>query len=81
MNSYEIEGKLRDKADKWELYNVQNENRKLENQIHELERKIGDLEGVNSNRYYVIERLINLLAENVSLNEIASELYDLRCGL
>jgi hypothetical protein len=81
MNSYEIEGKLRDKADKWELHNVQNENRELKSQIHELERRIGNLEGENSRKYYVIDRLINLLAENTSLNEISNELYELRGGL
>lgn len=81
MNSYEIEGKLRDKADKWELHNVNNENRELKSQIHELERKIGNLESENSHKYYVINRLIDLLAENVSLNEISNELYELRGSL
>ena len=81
MNSYEIEGKLRDKADKWELHNVQNENRELRNNIHELGIKIGNLEGENSRKYYVIDRLINLLAENISLNEISNELHELRGGL
>ena len=81
MNTYEIEGKLRDKADKWELYNVQNENRELRNNIHELGIKIGNLEGENSRKYYVIDRLINLLAENISLNEISNELHELRGGL
>ena len=81
MNSYEIEGKLRDKADKRELHNVQNENRELRNNIHELERKIGNLEGESSRKYYVIDRLINLLAENISLNEISNELHELRGSL
>ena len=81
MNSYEIEGKLRDKADKWELHNVQNENRELRSQIHELERKIGSIESMHSNRYYVLDRLISLLAENVSLNEISNELHELRGSL
>ena len=71
MNSYEIESKLRDKADKWELHNLQNENRELKSQIHDLERKIGNLEGTNSNKNYLLDRLLNLLAENISLNEIS----------
>ena len=78
MNSYEIEGKLRDKADKWELHNVQNENRELKSQIHDLERRIGNLEGTNSNKNYLLDRLLNLLAENISLNEISNELHELR---
>lgn len=78
---FEIEKKLNDKVDKWELHNLQNENRELKNQIHELERKIGSLESMHSNRYYVIDRLINLLADNVSLNEISNELHELRGSL
>ena len=80
MNSYEIEGKLRDKADKWELHNVQNENRELKSQIHDLERRIGNLEGANSNKNYLLDRLLTLLAENMSLNEISNELHELRCS-
>ena len=81
MNSYEIEGKLRDKADKWELHNLQNENRELRSQIHDLERKIGNLEGANSNKNCLLDRLLNLLAENMSLNEISNELHELRGSL
>jgi hypothetical protein len=81
MNLYEIEGKLRDKADKWELHNVQNENRELKSQIHELERRIGNFEGANSNKNYLLDRLLNLLAENMSLNDISNELHELRCSL
>ena len=81
MNSYEIERKLGDKADKRELHNVQNENRELRNNIHELERKIDYLECENSSKYYVIDRLLNLLAENMSLNEISNELHELRGSL
>lgn len=81
MNSYEIEGKLIEKADKWELRNVQNENRELKNQIHDLERKIGSLEGANNNRNYLLDRLLILLAENMSLNEISNELHELRGSL
>ena len=81
MNSYEIESKLRDKADKWELHNLQNENRELKSKIHDLERKIDNLEGANSNINYMFDRLLNLLAENVSLSEISNELHKLRGSL
>ena len=79
--NYEIERKLNDKADKWELHNVQNENRELKSQIHELEKKIGYLESVNSNRYYVLERLFNLLAESEQFSDISNQLYELRGSL
>jgi len=52
--SYDIERKLNDKPDRWELHNVQNENRELRKKITELERQIGYLEGVNQNRYYAL---------------------------
>ncbi len=81
MNTYEIERKLSDKADKWELHNVQNENRELKSQIHELERKIGYLEGVNQNRYYVLERLFNMLAENEQFSDLSNQLHELRGSL
>ena len=81
MNSYEIESKLRDKADKYELHNLQSENRELRSQIHDLERKIGNLEAANSNKNYLLDRLLNLLAENMSLNEISNEIHELRGSL
>ena len=79
--NYEIERKLNDKADKYELHNVQNENRELKSQMHELERRICHLEGVNQNRYYVFERLFNLLAENEQFSDISNQLYELRGSL
>lgn len=79
--NYEIERKLNDKADKWELHNVQNENRELKSHINELERKIGSLESINSNRYYVLERFFNLLAESEQFSDISNELYELRGSL
>jgi len=79
--NYEIERKLNDKLDKWELHNVQNENRELKSQIHELERKMGNLEGTNSNRHYVLERLFNMLAEHPKFSDISNQLYELRGSL
>jgi len=79
--NYEIERKLSDKADKYELHNLQNENRELKSQIHELERKIGNLEGGNSNRYYVLERLLNMIAEHPQFSDISNQIYELRSSL
>lgn len=81
MSTYEIERKLNDKADKWELHNVQNENRELKSQIHELEKKIGHLESVNHNRYYVLEGLLNLLAEHPQFSDLQNEIYQLKGNL
>ena len=40
--------KLSAKAENWELHNVQSENRELKSKIHELENKIGYVEGTSS---------------------------------
>jgi len=78
---YEIEKKLNEKADKWELHNVQNENRELKSHINELERKISNLESINSNRYYAIERLFNLMAEHPHFSDLQDEIYQLKGSL
>lgn len=75
--NYEIERKLNDKVDKWELHNIRDENREQKNRISELERKIGELDGVNSNRYYLLETLLKLLAESEQLTDISAQLYEL----
>jgi hypothetical protein len=41
MFTYEIDRKLSDKADKWEVRNCENENRHLREKINELERQNG----------------------------------------
>ena len=80
MYSHDLEHKINEKADKWELHNVQNENRQLQNKINELERRIGNLESQNSNHNNIIGSLLNLLAYNESLHEISNELHTLRCN-
>ena len=81
MNTYEIERKLGDKADKWELHSLQTENRELKSHVNELERKIGYLESTNSNRYYALERLFNLIAEHPQFSDLQNEIYQLRGSL
>jgi len=81
MNSYEIESKLREKADKWELHSLQTENRELKSHVNELERKIGYLESTNSNRYYALERLFNMLAEHPQFSDLQNEIYQLKGNL
>lgn len=79
--NYEIERKLSEKADKYELHNIQNENRELKNNIRVLESKIGHLESVNQNRYYALERLCNMLVLNPAFEENINEIYEIRNSL
>ena len=81
MNTYDIERKLGEKVDKWEMHSLQTENRELKSQVNELERKIGYLESTNSNRYYVLERLFNLMAENPQFSDLQNEIYQLKGSL
>lgn len=81
MNTYEIERKLGDKADKWELHSLQTENRELKSHVHELERKIGELQSMNHNRYYALEELFNLIAEHPQFSELQNEVYQLKQNL
>lgn len=81
MNTYEIERKLSDKADKWELHSLQTENRELKSHVNELERKIGELQSTNSNRYYALEGLFNLLAEHPQFSDLQNEIYQFRQNL
>jgi len=81
MDKYEIERKLNEKPDKWELHNLQNENRDLKNHVNELERKIGNLESANSNRHYALDRLFNMMAEHPQFSELQNEIYQLKNSL
>ena len=79
--NYEIERKLGEKVDKWEFHGLQTENRELKSHVNELERKIGQLESTNSNRYYALEGLFNLIAEHPQFSELQNEVYQLKQNL
>lgn len=81
MNTYEIERKLGDKVERWEFHTLQTENRELKSHVNELERKIGQLENTNSNRYYALERLFNLMAEHPEFSDLQNEIYQLKGSL
>lgn len=81
MNTYEIERKLGEKVEKWELKSLQTENRELKSQVNELERKIGQLESTISNRYYALEMLFNIMAEHPQFSDLQNEIYQLKGSL
>jgi len=81
MNSYEIERKLNEKVDKWEMHSLQAENRELKNHVNELERKIQELESTNSNRYYALQGLFNILAEQPQFSDLQNEIHQLKTSL
>ena len=81
MNTYEIERKLNDKVDKWEMHSLQTENRELKSHVNTLETKIGYLESTNNNRYYALEGLFNLIAEHPQFSDLQNEVYQLKQNL
>jgi len=81
MNTYEIERQLSGKVDKHELHSLQTENRELKSHMNALERKITDLENISISRYYVLERLFNLMAEHHQFSDLQNEIYQLKSSL
>ncbi len=77
MNIYDVEQKLSDKADKYELHSLKSENQNLRNKIDSLEREIRQLESVNHNRYEMLNKLLNMLAEHPQFTDMQNEIYDL----
>lgn len=81
MNIYDIERKLGDKVDKWEMHSLQTENQGLKSHVNELERKINYLENTNNNRYYALEGLFNLIAEHPQFSDLQNDVYQLKQNL
>ena len=76
--NYELESKLRDKAEKWELHSFEEKIRNLNNDIYELRRTIGQNETRMSNQVYVIQRLITIIMESEILKDNTHLLYDIQ---
>jgi|LakMenEpi03Aug12_release.lakeMendotaPanAssembly.Ray.scaffolds.fasta_scaffold132958_4 hypothetical protein len=78
MLQHEIERKLGEKADKWELHGLQTENRELKNQVNELERKIGYLESTNSNTKNTFQMLFDIMIEHPQFSDLENEIHQLK---
>ena len=76
--NYELESKLRDKAEKWELHSLEEKIRNLNNDIFELRKVIGQNETRMSNQVYVIQRLITIIMESEVLKDNTHLLYDIQ---
>jgi predicted nucleic acid-binding Zn-ribbon protein len=81
MNTYEIERKLADKADKFEIHDLQNENSRLKSHVDDLEKKIQHAEGKIQNMYYVLDSFFDLIVEEPQFYKQQSEIYRLRQSL
>jgi len=75
--NYELESKLRDKADNWRVDNLQSEIRSLKNEVDELRKTIGRNESRMSNQIYVIRQLVQVIIDNKLLTENESILYEI----
>ena len=81
MNNYEIESKLTNKAEKWELNNLQSEIQELKRKIDNLKSNINNLQNINDNRYYAFDKLFNIIAEHPQFKEFSNEIYELKGNL
>ena len=79
--NHEIESRLREKADRHEVWSLQSEIRDLKGQIGQMQTEIGRLQSVNSGRYSAISQLLLIIAENPSFDERSNELHQLRTEL
>lgn len=67
MNSYEVESKLRDKADNWKVFNLENEINNLKRENHFLADKLNDC----NNKIYQLETFLRNLV--IYLRELNPE--------
>ena len=70
--NYEIERKLNDKVDKWELYNLQNEIRSAKSEVNELEKRLSNSVGEINNLRSALAQLMDLLMNEISIIEQGS---------
>lgn len=75
---YELERALRDKADKWEIHNLQSKLSDLERQNQQLQREINNCEGRINSQMRAIDTLLGLLIEKELMPEYADTLQNLR---
>ena len=76
--NYELERKLRDKVDKWELHALKETIRNLEFKIGELKETIGRNETRMSNQVYAIQQLAQAMLDRNLLPEDENILIELK---
>ena len=76
--NYELENKLRDKIDKWELHALKETIRNLEFKIGELKETIGRNETRMSNQVYAIQQLAQAMLDRNLLPEDENILIELK---
>jgi len=78
MNTYEIESKLRDKADKMEVHALQGKIKNLRNKISELNDSLSRANGRISNQRHATEQLIQFLIEREGFEDSINQLHELK---
>lgn len=82
MVNYEIQGRLDKKANLHEVHALQAENRELRGVIQALEEKLNKVEAMCSRYQYVLERFIDLVADQeFRTEEVDYQLYELKSTL
>lgn len=80
--SYAIEQALRNKADKWEVQNLQNEISQCKRDVEHYRSEIRALSGAIQNHYTVILQLLDLLSQSqnstYSKDELETQFLELK---
>lgn len=72
---YAVQQALSRKADDYEVRNLEQKIRQLENENETLKKEIGYIDGKLKNHYYVIERLLQMLIDSGKFSELESDMY------
>jgi regulator of replication initiation timing len=70
--NYEIERKLNDKVDKWELHNLQNEIRNTKTEINDLQQRLSNSIGEINNLRSALAQLMDLLSNEIEIDKFNS---------
>lgn len=78
MNNYDIENKLRNKTDKWEIHNLNNKLSQLENKNLQLQKENNYYQGRLNNQGRAIDTILGLLINKELMPEFEDTLQSLR---
>lgn len=78
MNLYELERKINEKAEKWELFNLQNQNRELKSRIDELEAKMQRVYDSKNQMSNIFREFLNIILEHPQFSDFQDEIYRIK---
>lgn len=78
MNLYDLERKISEKAEKWELFNLQNQNRELKSRIDELEAKMQRVCNSNNQLSSMFGEFLNIIMQHPQFSDLQDEIHRIK---